>query len=161
MRCDRQSPCSACLRRGKPSECIYSSSEQERKDAVDYRPHAGSQLARQRVARLEKLVTQMRDQIRVMEQSSRQASGDTAPLNEHLEDPVLSLTPHYGHVADSVGKLSLTDDHAIYIGSTHWGTILEEVSCLSRKSVKYNLMTLFSRSKASKRTCPTTTRTPA
>jgi hypothetical protein len=78
-----------------------------------------------------------------MEQSSRQASGDTAPLNEHFDDPVLPLAPYDGHVADSVGKLSLTDDHAVYIGSTHWGTILEEVSCLSRKSVKYNLVTLF------------------
>lgn len=143
MRCDRQSPCSACLRRGKPAECTYSSSEQERKDAVDYRPRAGSQQARQRVARLEKLVTQMRDQMRVMEQSSRQASGDTAPLNEHFEDSAPRLAPHDGHIADSVGKLSLTDDHAIYIGSTHWGTILEEVSCLSRVSVKYNLMKLF------------------
>ena len=74
----------------------------------------------------------MRDQMRVMEQSSRQASGNTALLNEHFDDPVLPLAPHDGHVADSVGKLSLTDDHTVYIGSTHWGTILEEVSCLSQ-----------------------------
>lgn len=143
MRCDRQSPCSACLRRGKSAECIYSSSEQERKDAVDYRPHAGSQQARQRVTRLEKLVTQMRDQMNAMEQNPRKASADTAPLKEHFEDAVLPLAPHDIHVADSVGKLSLTDDHAIYTGSTHWGTILEEASRLFRKSAKSNLMTIF------------------
>ncbi|RDW58331.1 oleate activated transcription factor 3 [Coleophoma crateriformis] len=130
MRCNRQSPCSACLRRGKPAECIYTSSEQERKDAIDYRPHAGGQQARQRVARLEKLVTQMRDQMRVVEQTSGSVSGDTAPLNEYAEDPVLPDTPGDGNVGDSVGKLSLTDDQTVYHGSTHWGTILEEIQSL-------------------------------
>ena len=128
MRCDRQSPCSACLRRGKPAECIYSSSEQERRDAVDYRPHAGKQLARQRVARLESLVTQMRDQMKAMEQSSHQASGHTTAPVGSFHNRELNPAPHPEHLADSVGKLSLTDDRAVYTGSTHWGTILEEVS---------------------------------
>ncbi|PWY85817.1 hypothetical protein BO94DRAFT_586376 [Aspergillus sclerotioniger CBS 115572] len=113
LRCDRQSPCSSCLKRGKPEECTYSSSEQERKDAVDYRPHARSQEARQRVVRLEKLVTQMRDQMRAMEQASDQTSN--------------------GHVADTVGKLTLTDSHAIYSGSTHWVTILEDIQSLKEE----------------------------
>ncbi|RDW57488.1 oleate activated transcription factor 3 [Coleophoma cylindrospora] len=129
MRCNRESPCGACLRRGKPAECTYTSSEQERKDAVDYRPHAGGKQARQKVARLEKLVTQMRDQMRVVEQTSGSVS-DIAPLNEYAEDPVLPDALGDGNVGDSVGKLSLTDDHTVYHGSTHWGTILEEIQSL-------------------------------
>ena len=65
----------------------------------------------------------------VMERSSGQASGDTASSNQPFHDPAPPLAPHDGHIADSVGKLSLTDNHAVYIGSTHWGTILAEVRC--------------------------------
>lgn len=35
--------------------------------------------------------------------------------------------PPDDHVLDSMGKLSLTDNDAVYIGSSHWVTILEEV----------------------------------
>jgi hypothetical protein len=63
-----------------------------------------------------------------MEQSLRQASS-----NQPFHDPAPPLVPDDGHVADSVGKLSLTDNHAVYIGSTHWGTILAEVRCVGRK----------------------------
>lgn len=128
LRCDRQSPCSSCLRRGKPEECAYSSSEQERKNAIDYRPHSGSHRARDRVARLERLITQMRDQMRDMEQSS-QVSGTLPSSLEPFHDSEPRLAPQTGDVADTVGKLTVTDDHAVYIGSTHWVTILEEVRC--------------------------------
>ena len=70
----------------------------------------------------------MRDQMTVMERSSGQASGDTAS-NQPFHDTAPPLAPRDGHIADSVGKLSLTDNHAVYIGSTHWGTILAEVRC--------------------------------
>lgn len=122
LRCDRQSPCGACARRGKPAECIFTCSEQERKDAIDYRP-ARSQQTRQRIARLENLVTEMRDLV----QSSHQPSGDNASPSEmpvYTEPP---LNPSDGHATDDMGKLSLTDDHAVYTGSSHWVTILEDV----------------------------------
>ncbi|OKL55395.1 hypothetical protein UA08_09338 [Talaromyces atroroseus] len=120
----------SCLRRGKPEECTYSSSEQERKYAVDYRPHYGSQHARERVAHLEKLLTEMRDQMRVMERSSLEVSGILASSPEPFHDSESRLAPRNGHVADTVGKLTVTDDHAVYIGSTHWVTILEEIQIL-------------------------------
>ncbi|KAH7009932.1 hypothetical protein EDB80DRAFT_714107 [Ilyonectria destructans] len=125
LRCDRQSPCGACARRGKPAECIFTCSEQERKDAIDYRP-ARSQQTRQRIARLENLVTEMRDIV----QSSRQPSGDNASPSEmpvYTEPP---LNPSDGHATDDMGKLSLTDDRAVYTGSSHWVTILEDIQCL-------------------------------
>ncbi|KAI1370171.1 fungal-specific transcription factor domain-containing protein [Hypoxylon crocopeplum] len=123
LRCDRQYPCSACVRRGRAAECAYSSSEQERKDAIDYRPHTRRQQARQRVARLENLIIEMRDK----EQSSRQPSGEvsarsTAPSNG--EPPLATLG---SHVIDDMGNLNLTDNHAVYTGSSHWVTILEDI----------------------------------
>ncbi|KAI1385497.1 fungal-specific transcription factor domain-containing protein [Hypoxylon trugodes] len=125
LRCDRQSPCGACTRRGKPVECVYSCSEQERKDAIDYRPRATrSQQARQRIARLESLVTEMRD---MAQQNSRQRlkEGIQPQSTHNSSDP--SLTPPDNHVVDNMGKLSLTENHTIYTGSSHWVTILEDI----------------------------------
>ncbi|KAH6722843.1 fungal-specific transcription factor domain-containing protein [Leptodontidium sp. MPI-SDFR-AT-0119] len=129
LRCDRQSPCSVCAKRGKSAECVYTCSEQERKEAIDYRPH--TRQARQRAARLEKLVTQMRDEMGVNKQSSKFGSGCTTLLNQPADDFLPTIAPHDGYVADSVGRLSLSEDNAVtYVGSTHWGTILEEIQKL-------------------------------
>lgn len=107
-------------------------------------------------------MTQMRDQMRVMEQSSRQVSGILASPPERFNDSASQLAPQDDHVADMVGKLTLTDDHAVYIGSTHWVTILEDVSCSSQDSMKYHLLTFsFSRSKFLKMNCPMTTQKPS
>lgn len=102
------------MRRGKATECTFSASEQERSHAVDYRPHARRQQARQRVARLEDLVTEMRNQMQT-------APGLAAPAV-----PTTANSP--SGIADDMGKLSLTDDQAVYTGSSHWVTILEDVS---------------------------------
>ena len=37
------------------------------------------------------------------------------------------MTPSSGALTDDMGKLSITDDHAVYTGSSHWVTILEDV----------------------------------
>ncbi|KAI8676468.1 Zn(2)-C6 fungal-type domain-containing protein [Fusarium sp. Ph1] len=118
LRCNRQSPCSACLRRG--AECIYSSSEQERKDAIDYRPHGRSRNARQRVARIESLVTEMAAQ-------SSQTPLASAPVPHALKDAATQGTSSDGHTAASIGKLSLEDGNAVYTGSSHWATILDDI----------------------------------
>ncbi|KAH8660808.1 fungal-specific transcription factor domain-containing protein [Tricladium varicosporioides] len=126
LRCDRQSPCSSCVRRGKHAECTYSTSEQERKDAIDYRPYARNQQARQRVARLENLVTEMRE----MEHRSRQPSDDRSLSSELLNNPVPPLAPLDDNTIGSMGNLSLTDNHEVYVGSSHWVTILEDIRLL-------------------------------
>ncbi|KAF5006502.1 hypothetical protein FDECE_7123 [Fusarium decemcellulare] len=117
LRCNRQSPCNACLRRGKPEECIYSTSEQERKDAIDYRPHARGQTARQRITRLESLLTEMRG----MAQGPSQTLDKTTFPSEALDGTGSSSAP-----VDNMGKLSLTEIHAVYTGSSHWATILDD-----------------------------------
>ncbi|KAF4468960.1 Oleate activated transcription factor 3 [Fusarium albosuccineum] len=121
LRCNRQSPCNACLRRGKPEECIYSTSEQERKDAIDYRPHAKGQTARQRITRLESLVTEMRG----MAQGPSQTFDKTSSPSEALNSPGSPSAP-----VDNMGKLSLTESHAVYTGSSHWATILDDIQHL-------------------------------
>ncbi|KAG5801851.1 hypothetical protein H9Q74_012438 [Fusarium xylarioides] len=124
LRCDRQSPCGACTRRGKPTECIFTCSEQERKDAIDYRPHTRNQKARQRIARLENLVTELRDKA----ESSNQSLNDVAQADNSsngLEPTALGTSPNV-----RMGNLNLADDQAVYTGSSHWATILEDIQQL-------------------------------
>ncbi|KAI0106840.1 fungal-specific transcription factor domain-containing protein [Daldinia grandis] len=118
LRCDRLSPCTACVRRGKPEECIYSCSEQERQDAVDYRPRTRGQQTRQRITRLENLVIEM------AQNSCQPSSSNTIPSKppNDVGSPLRD-----GNVIDDMGKLSLTDSHAIYTGSSHWVTILDDI----------------------------------
>ncbi|KAI1806479.1 fungal-specific transcription factor domain-containing protein [Daldinia bambusicola] len=123
LRCDRQSPCAACTRRGKPEECIYSCSEQERKDAVDYRPHTRGHRARQRIAHLENIVIEM------VQNSRRPPASETSSGSLHDTSPQLQD----GNVLDVLGKLSLTDNHTVYTGSSHWATILDDIQQLKNE----------------------------
>lgn len=141
LRCDRQSPCGACERRGTPSECVFSCSEQERKDAIDYRPHARSKRTRRRIERLEGLVTEMKD----MMQNLPRPSENSPSQSGAFQDP-LTVSDNQG--TDSLGRLSITDSHAQYIGNAHWATILEDVRRF--KSSDAGCGNQFCRSKTSK-----------
>ncbi|KAK6949660.1 hypothetical protein Daesc_009743 [Daldinia eschscholtzii] len=52
------------------------------------------------------------------------------PPNSETPSPSLndnSPQPQNGNVLDVMGKLSLTDNHAVYTGSSHWVTILDDI----------------------------------
>lgn len=68
--------------------------------------------------------------MRDMEQKSRLPVEKMEVTGEVHKDETLNTQRDLpdGHVVDSMGKLSLTDKGAVYIGSSHWVTILEEVS---------------------------------
>lgn len=60
-------------------------------------------------------------------QGSLQPLGEiTSPNNPPKHPP----PPPDGHVIDNMGKLTVTDDHAVYTGSSHWVTLLEDIQCL-------------------------------
>ena len=89
---------------------------------MDYRPHNRTQKARQRIARLENLVTELRD--RTVNPS--QNLDDTPLLSNDLvrSEPPLTIPSTTG----SMGNLNLTEERSVYTGSSHWATILEDVS---------------------------------
>lgn len=72
----------------------------------------------------------MRD--RDLARSSRQTSTDTTSLSLGT-DGSRPVTPPHSSLADDMGKLSITDDQAVYTGSSHWVTILEDVSLFTTK----------------------------
>ncbi|KAF7548328.1 hypothetical protein G7046_g8711 [Stylonectria norvegica] len=71
-------------------------------------------------------------EMRDMAQTSTEISNDAASLGGIGEPPLASLD---GHIADDMGKLDLTGNHAIYTGSSHWVTILEDVSYVVQMAV--------------------------
>ena len=89
---------------------------------MDYRPRNRTPKARQRIARLENLVTELRDR--------------TVNPNQNLDDtPLLSNDlvrseppPTISSTTGSMGNLNLTEERSVYTGSSHWATILEDVS---------------------------------
>lgn len=72
----------------------------------------------------------MRD--RDLARSSRQTSTDTASLSLSI-DGSRPVTHPPDNLADDMGKLRIIDDQAVYTGSSHWVTILEDVSLRSAK----------------------------
>ena len=66
-----------------------------------------------------------------MVQNSRHPLHNTAArLSKDFNNLEPFVAPTSDHVEDAMGKLSLTNDHEVYIGSSHWATILEDVSVL-------------------------------
>ncbi|KAK3677095.1 hypothetical protein LTR78_003300 [Recurvomyces mirabilis] len=100
---------------------MFTCTEEQRKDAVDYRPHARNQHARKRLSRLETLVTGLFKAQESHHDPTRRTSVDTE-LRSAFEANVTKST-----LANSIGKLELTDNGAAYTGSSHWTTILEEI----------------------------------
>lgn len=130
LRCDRRAPCGACSRRGKADECVYLTPEQERRNAIDYRPHARSQNARQRVERLEKTVNQLRGQMRTVELTSNRAYGSLTLPSDPSQGSTSAVNQPDRQLTENMGKLNMTGDYAVYTGSTHWITILEDIQSL-------------------------------
>lgn len=87
-----------------------------------------------------------------MQSSDQQLEGS----DQIFFDPVPSLPPSDAQATENMGKLSLTDGHAVYMGSSHWATILEDVRLLYN-SISSSLTR--SRSNNSKTSCPTMIRT--
>jgi hypothetical protein len=76
-------------------------------------------------------VTEMRDMV----ENSHQPVKEPAPSSETAVDAGASLASAEGRIIDDMGNLSITDDHAVYTGSSHWATILEDVSCIREESL--------------------------
>lgn len=62
----------------------------------------------------------------MMQSSGEQIKGSDGDLI----GSVPSFPPSDAQTTDNMGKLSLTDGHAVYMGSSHWATILEDVRAL-------------------------------
>ncbi|CAD0109657.1 unnamed protein product [Aureobasidium uvarum] len=114
LKCDRQRPCSSCIKRGESSTCEYTSV------AVKQKPKprsVNSDAAASRLQRLEDMVNGLMH---------------TAPMSNFVVTPPSSSispqidTPAYSEVSAG-GHLSQQGTQVNYIGGTHWASILESI----------------------------------
>jgi len=68
-----------------------------------------------------------------MEMRDRDLGRDPRQISSEIPSPSMEtdvsgpVTPLNASLADGMGQLSITEDHAVYTGSSHWVTILEDV----------------------------------
>lgn len=112
LRCDRGQPaCGNCVKKGSTEQCDYDHS-------VNRRPlHSRQTIAEDRLAHLESLVKEL-----MHSQAASKSRHDTKVLPVTPEDSPDEQTVSQGQ--------SPKDDHAGYVGFTHWSAVLDEIDGL-------------------------------
>ncbi|KAG9574445.1 hypothetical protein KCU77_g3384, partial [Aureobasidium melanogenum] len=113
LKCDRQQPCSTCVKRGGSSTCLYTSASTNK----DSKPRSlnNDAAAAARLQKLEEMVNGLMH---------------AAPMSTFVTTPPSSTTspdaPAYSELSAG-GHLSQQGSQVNYIGGTHWASILESI----------------------------------
>lgn len=118
LKCDREQPCSQCVKKGRPELCLTPPAATRKK------PAAGMQ------KRLRQLESMVKDIMTTPEgQFTKGISGSLlTPLQDAQPDLTMSLRIH--EPVNSVhpsGQVFLEANESKYIGTSHWAAILENV----------------------------------
>lgn len=118
MRCDRQLPCSSCMRRAKEAQCQYASNLDR------HEKHNKKENVAERLSILEDLITTMAQ--REKTKGSMSSSSNLMAQCESLED-----VPNQGESNAVDGKVDIHSDfQSNHIDSNHWSSILENIKSL-------------------------------
>jgi hypothetical protein len=112
LKCDRQKPCEACVRRGYRDQCFYETAKVVPRKK---RRTVGSHNAQERLKNLEALVLQLAQppaQTAATPTSSMGSAGQPGLRESH--------TPSDGHI-------TVQGNASTYVGPTHWSAILENI----------------------------------
>lgn len=126
LRCDRQTPCTSCRRKGDTSSCIYSTNlatGPRSSNGGHDRNRDGTRAseAQQRLQKLEQMVAQLAH--------SNQSSGtveSSGPESLKRRERSLQEQEQYQE-QDRSGYLESDGLRTMYRGATHWASILENV----------------------------------
>jgi Fungal Zn(2)-Cys(6) binuclear cluster domain len=111
LKCDRKSPCDACVKRGRDELCAY--------PAPPVKKSRDASHTRQRIAQLESLVLSLIEQ-RATEPPAVSQAGSTSSANATNQD--------HADVSAPVGQLKISSGQTTsYAGDTHWESILASV----------------------------------
>lgn len=130
LKCDRQRPCSSCVKRGDGTPCTYAGALKDNRNRHVESKGSEAQL---RLQKLEEMVTSLM-------QNTNDRSGHGANLLSNIAmtppemiDPSLKASPHSSsnEVPDtfltSKGHLDDNDSGSRYLGATNWTTVLQNV----------------------------------
>ena len=128
LKCDRQSPCAPCSRRGDVAavSCNYSKSEKDNGHGTNTSTNSTRAEAQIRLQKLEELVTGL------MQATPSSDGADDASNNmaiDHGPKEVTLPSPSSSEQSGSLlnGHLNIDGLESHYHGATHWTTILENI----------------------------------
>ncbi|KAH8591004.1 hypothetical protein B0O99DRAFT_520398 [Bisporella sp. PMI_857] len=140
-RCDRQQPCSQCVKRGKSSQCTFPAPAIRKKPAVSMQNRlnhleslvkkamTAQSLGTQRTPPREELVNRTANEYNIF----------NTPAFNVSESPRVRASADAGHPADyrteqsqdgswnSSGSVVQSSNETTYIGATHWAAILDDI----------------------------------
>lgn len=127
LKCDRQSPCTSCSKRGDPALCSYDN-DVPSKSTRRQGPTIAAE-AQVRLQRLEEMVTSL---MQAPKEDSARPIDDTSFHigNSDQQSAVSTNNSHRLFKVPSGGHLDTQGSETNYVGATHWATVLENV-CLS------------------------------
>ncbi|TVY49194.1 Fusarisetin A cluster transcription factor [Lachnellula occidentalis] len=131
LKCDRQVPCSSCVKRGRydAASCSYSSGNRNERGKRDRAGESKNAEAHLRLQKLEDMVTGLLQSTNEgSESNGNSAHADGQPVDRNLED--LSLDSSLRTVeacSGARGHLEISRSETKYLGATHWTAILEDI----------------------------------
>lgn len=114
LKCDRQQPCSTCVRRGDPSTCAYTAAATNK----DPRPRSLNNDAA--ATRLQKLEDMVNNLMHAAPMSTFVATPPSSTISPRFDAPAYPEESAGGHLSQQGNQVN-------YIGGTHWASILESI----------------------------------
>ncbi|KAF2149389.1 hypothetical protein K461DRAFT_281759 [Myriangium duriaei CBS 260.36] len=119
LRCNRELPCSECVKRSRETSCVYAQQVQE---SMAYRSQA--RVMRQKLDNLERVVKSLRQGAAgdAAERSSKQATADPAATVRDDE------TSSQQQIDIPQGKYRITANEEAFVGPAHWESIVNDIA---------------------------------
>lgn len=113
-KCDREQPCSLCIKKGRAAQCTYPSPKNRKKPVANLQK------------RLRVLESMVKNMIEDEPETNATSTSDTA---SHEQSPHLDIQTQDGKsFTASTAQVIHQKSETRYIPSTHWSAILENVS---------------------------------
>ena len=122
LKCDRQSPCATCLRKGHGETCIYievnnASLERVNGGRPQHAPKSKGIEAQHRLQKLESIVANL----------LQSQPNSAEPLPGVSSAATLDRDDELSGDRCPVGRLNINGSETSYIGATHWASVLDDV----------------------------------
>ncbi|KAH6664920.1 hypothetical protein B0J14DRAFT_493185 [Halenospora varia] len=142
LKCDRNSPCQNCQKRGLASTCTYihASVRRNKPPTAQKTSNDGPRDFQSQVAHLEELVVSLMNRTNAIttptKASSSQPSTETNSRTSISESTTNSSPEDWteavplAETTESFEKIDIQDDQNNYVGDTHWSAILDSIALL-------------------------------
>jgi hypothetical protein len=127
LKCDRNQPCQNCIKRDLASSCTFIHAGLKEKSVSGiHKPNTAPNDIHGRIRLLEELVVSFMH--KTAEKLPRDATSDSQLSKRTDTFTHDTLEDDLGRSSDSLGRISIDDEHPNYVGAAHWTAILDSVS---------------------------------